>query len=262
MARTGRPAHTHAVLVPSADAFAALARSSPWRWTTLRFAFRRRQQEEWEKGVRAWLRRPGFLRVEAGDGRLLQVDRGTQTAATAVLSAHGGRPVRLLRPGDAGFPEPELRPDGLVAVRPWMGSVDYDDPMFVNYFWVALLDPAELADGLDADHGTPGSGPLVEELTEVEHFGRPAWEAVVRPTSTYAPRCSCCPLLPSREADLLEFGPEGVRDGYPEAYRVRLDVGTGVCVLSEALDGSPRGDGHELLIEAVDVPMPDRLFRR
>ena len=62
---------------PDADAFRALARSSPWRWRTLRFvrhetgpvADRRRAP------VRAWLRRPDRLRVEDLDGGLRLVEQ-------------------------------------------------------------------------------------------------------------------------------------------------------------------------------------------
>ena len=47
---------------------------------------------------------------------------------------------------------------------------------------------------------------------------------------------------------------------YPSATRVRVDVGTGVCVLAEALDGTWAGAGHEIVVEAVDEPMADALF--
>jgi hypothetical protein len=217
------------VPTPSVDAFAALARSSPWRWSTLRFAL------EWSAAqlppVRAWLRRPDRLRVESPDGALLQVVR---------------------EPGDRSVPAARLRPDGLVAARPREGRHEgYDAPMFQNYFWVALLDPVELAAGLEV-------GPV----RAVEHAGRPAWEAVVRTTPAYEPRCGCCSLLRAREVDLDEYGPDPGRllDAYPEAYRVRLDVGTGVCVRTEAVGGAVDGSGHELRIEAVDEPMDDELF--
>jgi hypothetical protein len=64
--------------------------------------------------------------------------------------------------------------------------------------------------------------------------------------------------------DLLEFAdyPEYVLPVYPEAYRVRLDVGTGVCVSTEEIGGLTPGRGHDLRIEAVDEPMDDALFAR
>ncbi|WP_110005526.1 hypothetical protein [Geodermatophilus normandii] len=61
--------------MPDADDLRALARSSPDRWTTLRFTERRRHGTTWSGPVRGWLRRPDLLRVEDADGRLLEVVR-------------------------------------------------------------------------------------------------------------------------------------------------------------------------------------------
>jgi hypothetical protein len=204
--------------VPDADDFRALARSSPERWSTLRFTERRRRGWTWAEPVRAWVRRPDRMRVEDAAGRLLEVVIGTD--------------------GD-------------------------DDPMWQDYRWVAELQPRELADGRDPDTGRPAGPALeVDSLREVEHAGRPAWEAMVVPTADYEPRCGCCPLLRSRRIDGLEWGsvPDGVE--YPSAHLVRLDVVTGVCVWAEVLDGTYAGDTHDLRIEAVDEPMPDALFPR
>jgi hypothetical protein len=200
--------------MPSPESFAALARSSPARWSTLRFIERRRLRGE-ARDVRAWLRRPDLLRVETLGGALAQIVRE----------------------------RPQRRPDGLAD----------DAPMFQDYFWVAMLDPVELSAGV-----------AVESVAEVEHAGRQVWEAVVRTTPAYEPRCGCCSLLRSLEVDVREYGPrsEHVLDEYPEAHRVRLDVGTGVCVLTEQLGGPTPGQGHDLRIEAVDEPMADELFRR
>jgi hypothetical protein len=49
---------------------------------------------------------------------------------------------------------------------------------------------------------------------------------------------------------------------YATAHRVRLDLGTGICVLTEELGGSHAGAGHDLRLESVDEPLPDALFRR
>jgi hypothetical protein len=135
--------------------------------------------------------------------------------------------------------------------------------MYQDYRWVAMLDPVELADGLDHDSGErAGPALVVDALSEVEHAGRPAWEAVVRTTAAYEPRCGCCPLLRTRAIDLLEYRdhPEHVLPIYPDAYRVRLDVATGVCLSTEEIGGLTPGAGHDLRIEAVDEPMPDDLF--
>ena len=94
----------------------------------------------------------------------------------------------------------------------------------------------------------------LDAVTEVAHGGRPAWEAVVRPTAYYEPRCGCCPLLRTLAIDLLEYAdcPDHVLSAYPDAYRVRLDVGTGICVSTEDIGGLTPGHGHDLRIEAVD----------
>src|SRR3712207_3511818 len=161
-------------------------------------------------------------------------------------------------PGEGGAPA--LRPDGLVAQRPH--RLSYDDPMYQNYAWVAMLDPVELADGRVREEAVrPGPPLTLDAVTEVEHGGRPAWEAVVVPTSAYEPRCGCCPLLRTREVDLLEWDGENLLEEYAEAYRVRLDVQTGVCVLTREIGGRRPGHGHDLRIEAVDEPMADELFR-
>jgi hypothetical protein len=199
------------VPTPSAESFAALARSSPRLWSTLRFTERRRMYDG-VRELRAWLRRPDLLRVETLDGAVLQVVRDCSR-----------------------------RPDGRAL----------DAPMYQDYRWVAMLDPVELAADV-----------VVDTVTEVAHAGRPAWEAVVRTTPAYEPRCGCCPLLRSLEVDVREYGPrsEHVLDVYPDAYRVRLDVGTGVCVSTDEVGGLTPGVIHDLRIEAVDEPMADDLF--
>jgi hypothetical protein len=138
------------------------------------------------------------------------------------------------------------------------------DPMWQDYRWVAELQPLELADGLDQETRlpVPGAALDVDGLREVEHAGRPAWEALVVPTDRYEPRCSCCPLLRTRRIDELEWGSVDEAAVYPTVHLVRLDVQTGVCVWAEALDGTFAGDTHDLRIEAVDEPMGDDLFPR
>jgi hypothetical protein len=233
------------VPTPSPESFAALALSSPWLWSSLRFTEGRRMSDG-VRELRAWLRRPDLLRVETLDGVLLQVVREHPQRVTA-LTPEGGY-VRGL-PWPATVEVPVRRPDGLIAERP--DGMSYDAPMYQDYRWVAMLDPVELAADV-----------VVDGVTVVEHGGRPAWEAVVRTTPAYEPRCGCCPLLRSLEVDVREYGPrsEHVLDVYPDAHRVRLDVGTGVCVSTEAIGGPEPGVLHDVRIEAVDEPMDDALF--
>jgi hypothetical protein len=206
----------------SAADFAALARSSPERWSTLRFTARWTGDDWRAEELRAWLRRPDRLRVETVDGVLVQVVHESP---------------------DPGGP--------------------FDAPMYRDYFWVAMLNPVELADGFSEDAGAVLPGTEIGSVVEVDHAGRPAWEAVLRPTPAYQPRCTCCSLLRSREVDLAEAeagaGDKIILAEYPTGYRVRLDVGTGVCVFTEPIGGSTTA-GHEVRIEAVDEPMDDSLF--
>ena len=246
------------MLTPSADSFAALARSSPWRWSTLRFTVAW-PNDPWSTGaVRAWLRRPDSLRVESADGELLRAER----TPPPTIGIYGGGTRSALWASQAA--RPLLRPDGLVAERPDDPLLTYDDPMHDSYHWVAMLDPVELADGLDRRTGARAPALRVESVQAVEHGGRAAWEAVVVPEETYEPRCGCCPLLRTRAVDLLEFEdhPEHLLEAYPDAFRVRLDVQTGVCVRTEEIGGLRPGKGHDLRIEAVDEPMDDALFVR
>jgi hypothetical protein len=248
---------------PTPDSFAALARSSPWRWSTLRFTVRWPADRFRTDELHAWLRRPDALRVATVDGEFVQVVHEPRTTV-AVLSLPPTDETSTTYPWpvEARAPGPVLRPDGLVDVRP--PRLSYDAPMYRDYSWVAMLDPVEFADGRDPESGEPESRPLLlDEVTEVQHGGRPAWEAVVRTAPTYEPRCSCCALLRSREIDVRESVAGGVNivlPEYPDAFRVRLDVGTGVCVLTEAIGGLTPGAGHDLRIEAVDEPMSHDLF--
>lgn len=204
--------------------------------------------------------------METVDGDLVQVVRQSAELVGGRASDGGNYTAPLPWWTAPEAPRAELRIDGLVAARPdrFRFEATYDAPMYQDYFWVAMLDPVELADGYSrgADAILPGTE--IESVTEVDHAGRLAWEAILRPTSAYQPRCTCCALLRSREVDLAEAesgaGDNVILDAYPDAYRVRLDVGTGVCVLTEPI-GPTTVAGHELRIEAVDEPMADDLFR-
>lgn len=256
------------------DRFAALARSSPWRWRTLRFTVAwRGALNAPHPGVRAWVRRPDGLRVQdLTTGTLLVAAISPRLREHGPVSGPQGwaRRAVVYRPTDPRATPPDLDQDGLVTRRPpTLATVLFDDPMYQNYRWVAMLDPAELADGHDWWRHEPAPAPVqIDALSEVEHHGRPAWQADLRPTTTYDPRCSCCALLFSAASEDREAGNGGpvLRDRdpglrYADAHRVRLDVATGVCVYTEELGGSRPGTGHDLSIEAVDAPMPDELFQ-
>lgn len=256
---------------PDEDAFRALARSSPWRFRTLRFTHAEHdpRRPEQSPDLRAWLRRPDGLRIErTDDGTLLTagVEPVAETRASGWFGYSPGverpstdstrdeLPPTSLPPLDRAIPL--LRPDGLVAVRPRHVA---DAPMWQSYLWVAMLDPVELADG-GRDGATAPTVPGVRltELTAGEVEGRPVWEAIAVATDDYAPRCPCCPLLLWSDAgDVETVAVGGVAT---EAHQVRLDVETGVCVGVRAIGGSLDGWRIDTVIEAVDEPMPDELF--
>jgi hypothetical protein len=250
---------------PTVERFRALARSSPWRWSTLRYVQRLDLGTHGHDVTRVFIRRPKLARTEQLDGTLRWVyrdepqqvtplrRRGYAPAGTRLRPRGGGDPVTLPGPADVAV---ELDDDGLVRRRPGR-MLDTDTAVIGSYYEVAVLDPVELADGHD-----DGPGTTIEDVRAVEHHGREAWEAVLRPTTTYDPRCPCCPLL---ECEPLDggFDPREEQPAfvYPDAHRVRLDVATGICVGNEQLGGTRSGAGHDLTIEAVDEPMDDELFR-
>lgn len=213
-----------------------------------------------------WIRRPDGLRVEALDGSLVQAER--QEVSEPLTLTTPARPGEFEAPWPlAAEVQPIVDADGLVRRRPTEWEAQYDDPFLQDYRWIAALDPVELADGHGRWLPDPEKHPVVvEQVRRVDHRGREAWEAVCHPTPSCDPRRSCCPLLFSAESEAREAQGEPTADDrtpglrYPEAHRIVLDVGTGVCVRSEEVGGSTPGGGHELVIEAVDEPMPDDLF--
>ncbi len=192
--------------------------------------------------VEAWLERPGRLRVrdrhgtrEWRDGMQADVPRDV-VAAWSRMPERYADDVLVARAAQirwAHHVEPVRREDGLVAVRPdradawlaatgrWPDALEVDDPMYDNYQWVAMLDPAEL-----------GAGVELTDVRETTHHGRRAWAARAVPGQGYEPRCGCCPLLWSEVSERgergEEFDPAGVV--FPEAYDVVLDHATGFVV--------------------------------
>lgn len=225
------------------DSFRALASSSPWRWRTLHFT-RTDPPARTHGPAEAWVRRPGE-QVVLQDGRrseFRQTDPG------------GGRSWVSTDP-DFVAPEirwahhlvPELRPDGLVAARPGRWTINYDEPIHQDYTWVAMLDPAELA-----EHVT------LTNLAETERRGRRTWWATASAEEGYDPRCSCCALLWSAISDAYEAesgnwtpAPDTV---YPDVWICGLDVQTGVLVsLTPIPKAGLRTDlGFEVEIHEVD----------
>ncbi|WP_461108753.1 hypothetical protein [Tessaracoccus terricola] len=234
-------------LAPGPDDFRALARSSPWRFGSLHFTHRSSGTEPAE----AWLSRPGHLEVLFRGKR--HVETGVPYSRSALFGWDGGgkpvQPVHVptVAPQEV---EPRRRSDGLVEKRPDAVGIDYDDPMWENYRWVAMLDPVELSHGVD-----------VGAVEAHRRLGRETWTATCRARpgeeDGYNPRCSCCPLLYGEVSQALDFNDsaEVARRrpplGYPSSYRVSLDVETGVVVEVLPCDGDDSGSTFSNEIHAV-----------
>ncbi|WP_121258342.1 hypothetical protein [Nocardioides ferulae] len=236
------------------DAFRALAQSSPWRWRSLHFAHRSR----WGR-VEAWVRRPGLMRVRDSGGREHRVDEQERRDRGRVYFFVSDDPGFVPpAPPEPRWPhevEPVWRDDGLVGVRPDSNSspVEYDDPMWQSYDWVAMLDPVELS------HHTGVSG-----LREEERAGRRTWWARMTAQEGYQPRCGCCALLWSWFSDRDEYADEDDDSWvpapgtvYPDAYDVALDVQTGVVVELRPIGGKREDLGFSVEILEVDADLSE-----
>ena len=195
---------------PSADAFTALARSSPWRWSTLRFTGARPADAR-APPVRAWLRRPDLLRVEtlgrraaAGRPRAAaqrRADRRRRHAgaagAGAVLPLRGRTGWSTVRPDDRGPTTPRCTR----TTAGWRCSTRSSSPT--------------------------GSTGRPARRSRARRRPRPRGRARRPPglggrraarRRRYEPRCGCCPLLRiarGRPAASTRTTSEHVLDGYP-----------------------------------------------
>ncbi|QIM21013.1 hypothetical protein G7075_07495 [Phycicoccus sp. HDW14] len=229
---------------PTEDRFRALARSGPWRFTTLRFTHRRADGQV----VEATLRRPGWLRVRTASGVEHVVDqRRPRTVNVIGLDEVRWHDEAMLRPHEVRV---ALDADGFVLDRPRSPRFDADDPLWGSYDWVAMLDPVELS-----------TGTTVRELASTTRHGRETWWAQMSATDDYEPRCGCCPLLWGAVSERLEAavgGPTWAAQhpdvSYPASWLVGLDAQTGVVVSAEPLGGDRDDLGFGVTIHAVDDP--------
>ncbi|MEY9775746.1 hypothetical protein [Arthrobacter sp. MW3 TE3886] len=232
-----------------AAAFRHLCRSSPWKWQSLRFEYLDRPLTGSAVSaavpphglVRAWLRRPGALRLETADGLVI-------ASTTGINDSRGGfyvsstRKTWLLPPN---LVTPVYDDDGLVRRRP---EAAYGEPSFGNGRFAAALDPVELAGNSPVPLEFPNANAVeLGPITEVDHEGRPALETTVSPNLSYRPADPGAPLC------------------RPGRTLLRIDAATGVCVASRWLDAPGTGTeqdgyGHWLRILGVDEYMLDDLF--
>lgn len=214
--------------------FAALCRSSPWHWSTVRFTLQ--WQDPDAAPVRCWIRRPDDLRVEALDGTALYTatDLGRSRDDFYVSS----RPDSWLV--SPRLVSPVYLRSGLVERRP---EADYGDPIFGGGRWQAVLDPVEIAGPAPQPSYLPERAPaaISEVTTGIDDDGRSVRRALVRPLFGYQPVEPGHPLLPG-------------------TARIVLDEQTSICTQARVLDGPQAGSGHRLRIEAVDEYLLDDLF--
>jgi hypothetical protein len=231
-----------------AATFRNLCRSSPWKWQSLRFEYLDRPLPHPSTDpagdlaagapdlVRAWLRRPGALRLETAERLVLHSTTGINDSRDGFYVS-STRKSWLLPPQ---LVTPVYDDGGLVRRRP---EAAYGEPCFGNGRFGAALDPVELAGNAPVPLEFPNSNAVeVGPILEVDHEGRPALEATVSPNAGYRPAYADAPLC------------------RPGRTLVRIDAGTGVCVASRWLEGGPDSYGHWLRILAVDEYMLDDLF--
>ncbi|MDQ5840824.1 MAG: hypothetical protein M3537_06720 [Chloroflexota bacterium] len=231
-----------------AAVFRNLCRSSPWKWQSLRFEYLDRPVASLGADpagdavagapdlVRAWLRRPGALRLETAEGLVLHSTTGINDSRDG-LYVSSTRKSWLLPPQ---LVTPVYDDGGLVRRRP---EAAYGEPCFGNGRFGAALDPVELAGNAPVPLEFPNSNAVeLGAITEVDHEGRPALETTVTPNAGYRPADPDAPLC------------------RPGRTLVRIDAGTGVCVASRWLEDDSDGYGHWMRILAVDEYMLDDLF--
>jgi hypothetical protein len=216
--------------------FRNLCRSSPWKWQSLRFEYVDRPAPDPDNTVRAWLRRPGALRLESPAGVVLHSTTGINDSKDG-LYISSTRKSWLLPPH---LVTPVYDDGGLVRRRP---QAAYGEPCFGNGRFAAALDPVELAGSAPVPIEFPNTNAVeLGTVTAVDHEGRPALETTVIPNAAYKPSDPAGPLC------------------RPGRNLIRVDLGTGVCVSSRWLEDDSKDFGHWLRILGVDEYMLDDLF--
>ena len=164
--------------------------------------------------VRAWLRRPGALRLESVDGTLLHSTTGINDSRDG-LYISATRKSWLL---PAHLVTPVYDDGGLVRRRP---EAAYGEPSFGNGRFAAALDPVELAGNAPVPLEFPSanavevSSPCTTSSTRAARRWR-RWFPPTPATVRWIPRPRCAGPAPPGSGSTPE---------------------PGVCVASEPLDG-------------------------
>ncbi len=186
--------------------------------------------------MKCWVRRPGALRVETIDGRLLASTTKINNSKDTLFIS-GNRKPWMLPPA---MTNPVKDGQGFVVRRP---EALYGEPAYGSGRFAAALDPVELAGERPVPLEKPYANVAeIENITEVQHHGRTAIQAVLTANHSYVPLFPAAPLL------------------YPGRTVVRIDVETAVCVASQSLDGDTAGAGHSMILLGIDEYMLDDLF--
>ncbi|MGB5935250.1 MAG: hypothetical protein WBG76_05250 [Ornithinimicrobium sp.] len=137
---------------PDEAAFRDLAQASRRLWRTIEFEHTNRERGT----VRAWIRRPFDLRVEAADGTITVEDSRPRTPRAMLWavfdSADKRMPVRYAEAPELEGPASEAEsasdaPSAHVEARERREVEMLEDPIYENYRWAAMLRPDELAVG-------------------------------------------------------------------------------------------------------------------
>ena len=140
------------------ERFRALARSSPWRWSTLRYVRLQHPIGSETVPVRVLVRRRKLARVKDLNGSLLRVLREQPQTVTPLSRWGDAPPIALPGATDVDI---EVDEGGLVRRRPGRWEWNTDTAMIGKYYDVALLDPVELADVVASPWcRAPGAGTL------------------------------------------------------------------------------------------------------
>ena len=197
--------------------------------------------------VRAWLRRPGALRLETADGLVLQSTTGINDSRD-VFYVRSTRKTWLLPPH---LVTPVYDDRGLVRRRP---EAAYGEPGFGNGRFAAALDPVELAGNAPVPLEFPNANAV-----ELGSHHRSDARGPPRPGGHRHPEPRLPPQPPRRAA--VPAGPHAGEGRRRHGRLRRQPLAGGRPGRAGARNGTgPDAYGHWIRILGVDEYMLDDLF--